>query len=87
MKADDFRRMYTSVNESKKLFFNINGGFPRCMFFNLQQISPSKAQMNEKVCFYTVVAQFFHLNFVRILKELLERDSWNEFDKEKKIFV
>ena len=39
---DKCRRMQTSVNESIKRFSDINGGFPRWMFFNLPYIPPAK---------------------------------------------
>ena len=62
--------MQTSVNESKKLFFNISGGFPRWMFFNLRRVLPQKYRQMKKFVLHcnrcTVVTQFFNLDFVRM---------------------
>ena len=49
--VNECKRVTRRVQTNQKTFFYIYGGFPRWMFFNLQQISPSKAQMNEEICF------------------------------------
>ena len=59
------------------------------MFFNLQQISSSKAQMNLEICFtlysihrYTVVTLSFKLNFVRIfLSELANVSASDRYER------
>ena len=61
------------MNESKKIFFDINGGFPRWMFFNSRRFLPQKhRQMNKFVLHCnrcTIVTRFFNLDFGRIYKK------------------
>ena len=65
--------MKISVNESKKIFFGVNGGLPRWMFFNLRRFLLQKHRRMKKFILhcnrFTVVTRYFNLDFVRIKNE------------------
>ena len=66
--------MKASVDECKRIkkqkIWDINGDFPRWMFFNLRRFVPQKHRRMKKLVLhcnrYTVVTRFFNLDFARI---------------------